>query len=393
METPENAFSPVVATLNTLAAATLWGTILGPVLYPIGASLGLWHELLRVASSCGDDPVDFTVAKLGAAAGAIVGLVLVAGQWRYGRGRAFGAVAADLMRFYLALVLFGYGLSKVTATQFPHLWANLDTPPSELTPMRVAWQFFGYSRGYQQFLGWGEIVPALLLLPRRTASLGALLAVVVMANVFAINLFFDVCVKLGSGLYLAYSLFILLQETGRLWHFFIGQRPLRPRRVATDWFLTRRGRRIYRSLTGALVALAVVGGVLSVQEARSYGRTQRDTPLAGIWQPRRVERWQAGQWQLVPPADSAFPAKVYLQAGQVVLRNSFRRDRFIAAKEDSVQHTLLLRPLNLHNDRNLPLLHWRFAHLQPGDSIQLSGRWRRDSLRLVATRGQLNGVR
>ena len=259
--------------------------------------------------------------------------------------------------------------------------------------MRVAWQFFGYSRGYQQFLGWGEVVPALLLLPRRTASLGALLAVVVMANVLAINIFFDVCVKLGAGLYLAYSLFILLQETGRLWHFFIGRQPLLPRRVATDWFLTRRGRRIYRSLTGAVVALLVVGGVFTALEVRSYGRTQRNTPLTGIWQARRVERWQAGRWQPVPPADSAFPTKLYLQAGQLVLRNGFRRDRFIAEKEDSTLHTLLLRPLNLHNDRNLPLLHWRYARAPRADSLRLSGRWRRDSLRLTATPGQLNGVR
>lgn len=101
--------------------------------------------------------------------------------------------------------------------------------------MRVAWQFSGYSRLYQQFLGWAEVILALLL-PRHTATLGALLSIVVLANMFAISPFFDVCVKLNSGLYLAGAVLIFLQDTGRLWHFFIQNRPLLPRAVATNWF-------------------------------------------------------------------------------------------------------------------------------------------------------------
>jgi len=200
----------VIPALNALGAATLWGALLGSVLYPLGASLGLWPALVRQNGTCGDDPADFTMAGTGAAIGLLVGGAVVAWQLRRGRGRAFGAVAVDLLRFYLALTLLGYGLSKVWATQFPSLWANLDTPTSELTPMRVAWLFFGYSQPYQQFLAWAEVVPALLLLPRRTATLGALLAITVMANVFALNIFFDICVKLQSGLYLASALLIFL---------------------------------------------------------------------------------------------------------------------------------------------------------------------------------------
>ena len=68
---------------------------------------------------------------------------------------------------------------------------------------------------YQMFLGWGELIPAVLLLFRRTTLIGALIMFVVMLNVFLINIFFDVCVKLNSGLYTVLALYILLQETPR----------------------------------------------------------------------------------------------------------------------------------------------------------------------------------
>ncbi|MGI4869849.1 MAG: hypothetical protein ACRYFX_01585 [Janthinobacterium lividum] len=281
--TPAPAPSASAAALNTVAAIALWGSLLVPFLYPLGASLGLWHALPRPESSCGDAPADFVMVGLGAGLGLALDVVLVGLQVRWGRGRSFGVVVVDLLRFFLALTLLGYGFAKVFATQFPHLWANLDTPPAELAPMRVAWQFFDYSRPYQQFLGWAEVVPALLLLPRRTATLGALLSMVVLANVFAINVFFDVCVKLNSGLYLAAATLIFLQDTARLWHFFLGNRPVAPRRVATDWFITQRGRRLYRGLTLGLTALLLTGAGFAAQQTYQYAATQRPGPLTGVW--------------------------------------------------------------------------------------------------------------
>lgn len=381
MQPNSTTHQPVgVPALNALAAATLWGALLGPIFYPLGASLGLWPALTRLNGTCGDDPADFTMVGTGAALGLLVGGAVVAWQLRRGRGHAFGAVAVDLLRFYLALTLLGYGLSKVWATQFVNLWANLDTPPSELNPMRVAWMFFGYSQPYQQFLGWAEVVPALLLLPRRTATLGALLTITVMANVFALNVFFDICVKLQSGLYLASALLIFLQDTRRLWQFFFGNGPVPPRRVATDWFESRPGRRRFRSLTLVIVALVLVLAGLDAQGVYQYAQSQRPTPLTGVWQPRRAERWVAGRWQPLAPADSAYPTRFYLQAGQVVIRNVARRDRF-TCDEDSTKREL---KLTQRTDRNgfLPPVHWRYQPRTHRDSLHLLGRWHRDSLRL-----------
>jgi uncharacterized membrane protein YphA (DoxX/SURF4 family) len=376
----ETTPSALASGLNAVAAATLWGALLGPYLYPLGAELGLWQALGHASSSCGDDPADFIMTGAGAVVGLALGAAIIGLQVRYRRGRAFGAISVDLLRFFLALTLLSYGFAKVFATQFPQLWANLDTPPSELTPMRVAWQFFGYSRPYQQFLGWAEVVPALLLLSRRFATLGALLAIVVLANVFALNIFFDVCVKLNSGLYLAAALLIFLQDTGRLWQFFISNQPITPRRVATDWFETRRGRRIYQGITLGLALLLLLGTGFAARQTYQYAQSQLPTPLTGVWQPLRTERWQSGQWRAVAATDSLFPARVYFQAGQAVIRNAYWRDRF-TCDEDTAVRTITLVPRNENNDF-LPPSHWRYARGRHRDTLQLSGRWRRDSLRL-----------
>ncbi len=53
----------------------------------------------------------------------------------------------------------------------------------------------GYSTPYNVFTGLVETVPAMLLFFRRTATLGALLLVAVLANVVMLNLCYDVPVE------------------------------------------------------------------------------------------------------------------------------------------------------------------------------------------------------
>jgi hypothetical protein len=71
---------------------------------------------------------------------------------------------------------------------------------------------------------------------------------------------------------------------------------------------------------------------------------------------------------------------VYFQAGQAVIRNAYWRDRFMC-DEDTAAHTIKLVPRNENNDF-LPPSHWRYVRGRHHDSLQLSGRWHRDSLRL-----------
>jgi uncharacterized membrane protein YkgB len=128
-----------------------------------------------------------------------------------------------IVRFFLATMLFSYGYSKMFHIQMPGPdLARLLQPYGDSSPMRITWTFLGLSKGYSFFIGFSEVLAGILLLFRKTSLLGALLSILVMFNVFIINMCFDVPVKIFSfqltmlGVYLAwpyfkhlYNLFIL----------------------------------------------------------------------------------------------------------------------------------------------------------------------------------------
>src|SRR4051812_43069421 len=185
----------------------------------IGAAFSVFFQ--KSPGGCGDYPQNFEVLYEGMGLSAGLAIVFLALYAKIPNAFAVQSLLITIIRYYLASIILSYGFAKVFTSQFPHLMANMDARFIELSPMRVAWSFFGYSRGYQIFLGWGEVIPAALLLFRRTTLLGALIMFVVMLNVFLVNIFFDVCVKLNSGIYTVLAKYLLLQEFNRLWNFFI----------------------------------------------------------------------------------------------------------------------------------------------------------------------------
>ncbi|MFM1882053.1 MAG: hypothetical protein RJA05_462 [Planctomycetota bacterium] len=63
------------------------------------------------------------------------------------------------------------------------------------SPMGLMWTFMRASPAYVMFAGWMETIGGLLLLFRRTQLLGAMLVAGVMANVFVLNMCYDVPVE------------------------------------------------------------------------------------------------------------------------------------------------------------------------------------------------------
>jgi hypothetical protein len=104
------------------------------------------------------------------------------------------------LRYHLAAVLLGYGWAKVFPNQMPYPGPDrLMNPIGETSPMGLLWTFLGVSPTYQIFSGLAEVAAGTLLLMRRSALLGALLAVAVLTNVAMLNLCYDVPVKLYSS--------------------------------------------------------------------------------------------------------------------------------------------------------------------------------------------------
>jgi hypothetical protein len=121
------------------------------------------------------------------------------------------------LRYGLGYIMLFYGFGKVFPSQFPPItYDQLISPLGRFSPMGLLWAFMGASKGYTMFAGAAEILAGVLLFFRRTALLGALICGAVMTNVLALNLFYDVPVKLYSALLLATATFLILPDAQRL---------------------------------------------------------------------------------------------------------------------------------------------------------------------------------
>jgi hypothetical protein len=115
------------------------------------------------------------------------------------------------LRYMLALTMFDYGIDKMIPVQmsYPNV-LNLLTPLGESGRFNVLWNFMGISPGYMMLTGIVEITGSLLLFNRRTVVAGCLIELVVLVNVVALNIFYNIPVKLFSEQLLLYTLFLLL---------------------------------------------------------------------------------------------------------------------------------------------------------------------------------------
>jgi hypothetical protein len=141
------------------------------------------------------------------------------------------------VRYVLGFVLVLYGMDKVVPNaQFP--FPSLETlvsPLGDLSVYRLYWASMGTSTMYAAFAGGMEIVAAGFLFFSRTALLGALLAASAMANVAALNLGFDIPVKVFSTHLFLMAIFVLGGDLARLANFLLLNRPALPVDNGEPW--------------------------------------------------------------------------------------------------------------------------------------------------------------
>ncbi|NTY02298.1 hypothetical protein [Deinococcus sp. JMULE3] len=190
-------------------------------------------------------------------------------------------------RLSLAYVLFIYGWQKVFLLQMPRPEnTDLLTRFGEMNHMGLLWRTVGASPVFQFVGGALEVLSAFLLLHRRTALAGALLAVPVMSFVLLLNLSFNVFVKLGAANLLLLAVAILWPHLPNLWRA-VRNEPTRPLPAPPGL----PGSRPLR----ALARVAVLGYVLAAPLQNNLTFVQR-------WSPRPVPHDLAGVYRVT--ADS-----------------------------------------------------------------------------------------
>lgn len=176
----------------------------------------------------GEPPSAFILFGLNAGLPLIVALA-----WgRAERERDWTARAAPWImraaRLSLAYVLFIYGWQKVFLLQMAQPdHSDLLTRFGQMNHMGLLWRTVGASPLFQFVGGALEVLPAFLLLHRRTALAGALLAVPVLSFVLLLNLSFNVFVKLGAANLLLLAVAILWPHLPNLWRA-VRNEPTRP---------------------------------------------------------------------------------------------------------------------------------------------------------------------
>ncbi|MTI31419.1 hypothetical protein [Xanthovirga aplysinae] len=122
-----------------------------------------------------------------------------------------------LLRYFLGYKMVVYGAAKIFKYQFPDIsFYRLLQPYGNSSPMGLAWTFFGHSVSYNLFMGLAEFIGGILLFHKKTKLLGALILIPVIANIVAVNLFYDIPVKLLSSQLLLVAIIIAAPVLNRL---------------------------------------------------------------------------------------------------------------------------------------------------------------------------------
>jgi uncharacterized membrane protein YphA (DoxX/SURF4 family) len=242
------------------------------------------RPLVYTGSGSGDKTFDWVLAFCMLVIAAVITLVWSILDRRRLNYLTFHKWFRLALRFALASEMFLYGLAKAIPLQmpFPYLTRLLE-PYGNFSPMAVLWSSVGASPPYEIFTGCAETLGGILLLTPRTATLGALVCLADMIQVFMLNMTYDVPVKLFSFHLILFSLFLLAPEGRRLINFFLTDRATTASRQ-TPLFHSARANRT-AVLLQVVFGLYLIGmGIYSgIEPWHTYGGGRPKSALYGIW--------------------------------------------------------------------------------------------------------------
>ena len=241
------------------------------------------RDLVFTGSGSGDKTADWILLFL-----ILVVAILATAVWSFLERRTeyakLHAYFRLFVRFALAGQMFAYGLWKVIPLQMaqPSL-SKLLEPIGSLSPMGVLWTSIGAAQHYEIFAGCAELAAGLLLIFPRTTTLGALVAMADMTQVFMLNMTYDVPVKIMSFHLLLLAIFLLAPDLRRLLVFFFRNEPVSAS-APSPIFRSRRAARIALAIQLAYAAIVLGFTVRGAYKGWfEFGGGRSKPPLYGLW--------------------------------------------------------------------------------------------------------------
>jgi hypothetical protein len=281
------------------------------------AALGrsLLHLAEAAAAGRGDRLVDHLAALVLLLAAAAVALLWTLLGSRSAGGRRLDPWLRVWLRGAVAVVLLGMAMRKFAGVEFPPLTvARLQERIGETSPFILLSTFMGYSAPYVWFCAGLEALAGLLLLVRRTVTLGALIALGVLGNVLVLDVSYDVPTRLLSLHLLLATLYLLAPDGRRIVAALLFGRATEPAPAPPPLWPRRVGMAA-TSLAIAAVLLLTAGSALAAR--RELSRPP-ESPLAGAWE---VEAFAVDgrPLQLWPFDPTRWRRLTFASATQVVL--------------------------------------------------------------------------
>lgn len=188
------------------------------------------------------------------------------------------------LRVVLILVMLLYGFAKVFKLQFPSAsLSHLLDPLSDFSPMGLAWTYMGFSKSFNVFIGLVEVIGGLLLIPRKTQTLGALIIIGAMTQVAMMNFCYDIPVKLFSVHLILMALVILLTDN-RFLKVFIENKAV----TEYKYYHPIKNKEYHKAIFWVKsIGLSIVIVLMSFFFYRSEKKREdngKNLPLYGIWE-------------------------------------------------------------------------------------------------------------
>lgn len=177
-----------------------------------------------------------------------------------------------------------YGFIKLVPLQMPApSLGRLIEPFGNLSPMGVLWASIGASRPYEMVAGTAEVMGGLLVMIPQTAKIGALLCLVDASDVFALNMTYDVPVKLFSFHLMLMSMLLLARDARPLVNLFLrGDAD----RLSAEPMLARTARGRMWVMIGQVAYALYVAATFGWTDLKTWKQTAGAPrpPLFGLWE-------------------------------------------------------------------------------------------------------------